>query len=370
MNVRENFNAILHYQSWDKLPILSMTWWLECFDRWHNEGMPASIKHHGHDGNLWAVTDYFGFDHWWLNDLGIEVGLLPPFEEKILETRSDGGTVTRVATGEIVHNSPNNTSIPQGIDWTLKDRASWEAEYKWRLNPDDPKRLPDPQTVADAAKGNKERTIPIGLHVGSLYGILRNYVGFQGISYMLYDDIELVEEMVENCCQLVLRTVEVWLKSVEFDFVGFWEDISFKNGPIISPELFRKICVPRYKRITDLCRSYGVDVIMVDSDGKIDELVPCWLEGGVNCMFPIEVGTWNGNIKTWKDKYGKAVLGIGGVNKTEIAKGRKAIDAEIERLKPLVELGGYIPMPDHLIPPNVSLDNLKYYVEAMRKAFC
>ena len=87
-------------------------------------------------------------------------------------------------------------------------------------------------------------------------------------------------------------------------------------------------------------------------------------------MFPIEVGTWNGNIKTWREKYGKSVLGIGGVNKIVIAKGRKAIDAEIERLKPLVEFGGYIPMPDHLIPPDVSLDNLKYYVEAMRKAFC
>jgi uroporphyrinogen decarboxylase len=45
------------------------------------------------------------------------------------------------------------------------------------------------------------------------------------------------------------------------------------------------------------------------------------------------------------------------------------IDAEIERLKPLVELGGYIPCPDHRIAPDAEWSNVQCYCEKMREAF-
>jgi len=46
-----------------------------------------------------------------------------------------------------------------------------------------------------------------------------------------------------------------------------------------------------------------------------------------------------------------------------------AIDAEVERLKPLVELGGYIPCPDHRIAPDAKWENVQYYCEKMRRTF-
>ena len=46
-----------------------------------------------------------------------------------------------------------------------------------------------------------------------------------------------------------------------------------------------------------------------------------------------------------------------------------AIDAEIERLKPLVELGGYIPCPDHRIPLEAEWDLVRYYCDRMRATF-
>ena len=58
------------------------------------------------------------------------------------------------------------------------------------------------------------------------------------------------------------------------------------------------------------------------------------------------------------------------MNKTVFSKDRAAIDAEIERLKPLVELGGYIPCPDHRIPPDAEWDNGRYYCDQLRAAFC
>ena len=57
----------------------------------------------------------------------------------------------------------------------------------------------------------------------------------------------------------------------------------------------------------------------------------------------------------------------GGMNKTVFAHDRAAIDAEIERLKPLIELGGYIPCPDHRIAPDATWDNIRYYCDRLRE---
>jgi uroporphyrinogen decarboxylase len=61
-------------------------------------------------------------------------------------------------------------------------------------------------------------------------------------------------------------------------------------------------------------------------------------------------------------KYGESVCMVGGVDKREIARGPRAIDAELERRLPLVQDGGYIIMPDHHITPGVSLENYQYYI--------
>ncbi len=86
-------------------------------------------------------------------------------------------------------------------------------------------------------------------------------------------------------------------------------------------------------------------------------------------MFPIEVGTWKASIAPWREKYGKELRGVGGMNKVVFIQDREAVDKEIERLKPLVELGGYIPCPDHRIPPDAKWDNIRYYCDRMRQLF-
>ena len=68
-----------------------------------------------------------------------------------------------------------------------------------------------------------------------------------------------------------------------------------------------------------------------------------WLEGGVNVMFPIEIGTWNADPMAFRREYGRELRILGGINKLALEQDRKAIDAEIERRKPLMAEGGFIP---------------------------
>jgi uroporphyrinogen decarboxylase len=97
----------------------------------------------------------------------------------------------------------------------------------------------------------------------------------------------------------------------------------------MSPKQFKKYLVPHYRRISDLAGKHGVDVIYLDCDGKIDALLPLWLEAGIHCMYPIEVGTWGGDPISFRKKYGKDLLMMGGFDKHILSQGKKQIEAEV-----------------------------------------
>jgi uroporphyrinogen decarboxylase len=127
------------------------------------------------------------------------------------------------------------------------------------------------------------------------------------------------------------------------------------------------VLVPNYQRITGLLKHYGVDVVVIDCDGDISQLVPLWLEGGVNCMFPLEIGAWGADPIAYREQYGHDLLMIGGVSKRILSSSREQITREVERLTPLVEDGGYIPTPDHRVPPDVPLQNYLFYLEEAKR---
>jgi uroporphyrinogen decarboxylase len=191
-----------------------------------------------------------------------------------------------------------------------------------------------------------------------------------GVAYIQADDEELFTEIIDTVGELCYQCTRVALESGgKFDFAHFWEDICFKNGPLIAPKVFERKVGPHYKRITDLVGKAGLNVVSLDCDGCVDRLVPIWLANGVNTMFPIEVGTWGSSIGPWREQYGRSLLGVGGMNKVVFSRDRAAVDAEVERLKPLVDLGGYLPCPDHRIPPDAEYDNVRYYCDRMRAVF-
>lgn len=146
-----------------------------------------------------------------------------------------------------------------------------------------------------------------------------------------------------------------------------WEDICYNSGPLMSPTIFDELCAKHYKKRNELCLSYGIDVIGLDCDGVVDKLLPTWFDNGVNMMFPIEVGTWGDQFEQARLKFGKGMLGVGGMDKTALRKDKKAVDVEIERMKRLSMLGGFIPCPDHRLMPGTNFELVKYYAEQIKK---
>jgi uroporphyrinogen decarboxylase len=187
---------------------------------------------------------------------------------------------------------------------------------------------------------------------------------------LIYDDSALFEEMVVTLADCIIESITPALESgVKFEYAHFWEDMCYRAGPLLSPKVFEKVLVPNYRRITSLLKSYGTDIVVLDCDGDITKLVPLWLEAGVNCLMPIEVGVWGADPIKMRTQFGRELRMIGGFDKRILALGPEKITQEIERLGQVVEDGGYIPLPDHKVPPDVSLSNYVHYLREARRVW-
>jgi len=369
MTNRARALAALNYQPWDHLPVVHFGFWKETRAKWAEEGHITPEEARG-DGD---TARRLGFDFEWGTSAGCGVNLRPGFEREVLKDFGDGRRHVRNWAGVVELERDGVTSIRQEIAHLLEGRQGWEAHYLPRLQYS-PERVPREAITREIARmGRGDRAErPVGLFIGSLYGYFRDWAGVTGTSYIYADDEELYKEILDTIGNLAYRVLEETLALCPpglFDFAHMWEDICFKTGPLVIPAVFREWVGPHYKRMTDLLRQHGTSLVSLDCDGCVDALLPIWLENGVNVMFPMEVGTWGASIAPWRGRYGKELRGVGGMNKNVFSRDFDAVDAEIERLRPLVALGGYIPCPDHRIAPDAKWENVAYYVQRMREVF-
>ncbi len=358
MNARQRFHETMRFGSPDRPPYWGMGPWPQTVERWQDEGMPADVH----------LNQLFGLDRH--EGVPISSGIVPAFREQTLEetdryliARRADGVITRALKEGKVHNT--RLSMDQHLEFPVKDRKSWN-DFKRRLDPKSPCRYP--LYWEDYKRSVRGRDYPLGVSGGSLFGWPRNWMGFETIGVMFYDDPSLMHEIMDHLTDFVIELITPALEQIgDVDFGAFWEDMCFKTASMISPELFREYMVPRYRRITDVMHKYGVKVIMVDSDGHVDQLIPLWLEAGVNCVYPLEVAAGEDPVALRKE-YGRDLLMWGGIDKRCLARDRAAIEQELYSKVPfLVEQGGWIPGVDHAIPPDVPYDNYLYYRELLRK---
>lgn len=369
MTNRERAMNILHYKDVDRLPAVHFGYWSELLDEWAEQGkIPKELAENNYDGSERdrKLDELIGWDFNWSCSAGANQGLFPRFEYKVLEVLPDGTKRVQNGNGVIERIQPGAFGIPSEDDYLLKDRAAFEELYK-------PKMLYTPERVNLEYFKNFNETRdwsrPIAINLGSVLGSIRDMLSVVGMSYIMYDeDEDLFADIIDTYADMQYKCAEAVLETgAKFDFAHYWEDICFKNGPLLSPEIFDELCGKHYKKRTELCHKYGIDIISLDCDGVTEKLLPTWFNNGVNTMFPIEIGVWGDQFEPARQKYGKGMLGVGGMDKTALRKDKSAVDKEIERLKRLASLGGFIPCPDHRLMPGTKFELVQYYAEEIKK---
>ncbi len=364
MTDRQRFIDVFEYRPVDRVPNWEAGVWGQTRERWESEGLAGQ----GLGWDWWGGEDHFGMDRRLF--VPIDFGMTRPFERRVLEENDEYEVfvneegVTRKALKHGCSKHGTRASMDQFLDFPVKTREDFAAmrkRYELALDRRYPK-----DWKASALPGWKSATVPriLGRNTatGGFYWRARGWMGTEALCYAWYDQPALMHEMMEFIADHTIAVAAPVLEEMDFDYVMLSEDLAMKSGPLLGPDTFREYIFPHLQRLIGFLKGKGVRYVMVDTDGDPEPLLPLMLDAGVDAIWPIERASCDMDPIELRRKYGRSLRLFGGVDKRELAKDRKAIDAHLDSLRPLIEEGGFIPTVDHTIPPDVSLENFRHYM--------
>jgi Uroporphyrinogen decarboxylase (URO-D) len=373
LRTRDLFRQALLFGKPARIPLVPGGGRKSTRERWHKEGLPENVE-------PWEITEFayrtaggtfslpdagpgFRFDH----------RMMPQFEEKVIE-RKETSQIVQDWKGNIceIGNEFTLEHLRSAIDFVtrrwikcpVEGIEDWEG-MKVRYDASDASRLPEnPQ---EAGKAAMDGAGFVSVHVNGPFWQLREWCGFENLCMYFYDKPKLIAEMLEFWKEYISNILETVYEYCTPDMIHLSEDMAYKSFSMISPTMVREHLLPLYRHWGDIVRSHDTPIYAMDSDGFIGELIPIWMEAGINCCDPIEVAAGN-DIVAFREEFGKEMAYCGGVDKRAMAKGGKVIEEEMKRIDPVIQDGGYIPGCDHGVPSDVSWPDFVAYVKMLAKA--
>ncbi len=368
---RERFARVLRFEPVDRVPLEPGNGRESTRARWLREGLPREA------GNIaeYAYRCAGGTQPWPRGGPGFPVDqrMIPLFEEKVLERKPASqivqdwkGNICEIGLEFTVDHLRSATDFVtrRWIKCPVESRADWEA-MKTRYRADDPARLPPDAAALGRRLADREHVV--GLSVSGPFWQLREWLGFEALCVLFHDDPDWVREMIAFWREFVAGLLERTLGCLALDFVHVSEDMAYKEHAMISPAMAREFLWPVYQAWGEILRDARCPVYALDSDGYVGDLIPVWLDAGIQVCDPMEVAAGN-DLFAYRRRYGRRLAFRGGVDKRLIARGGAALEAEIARLEPLIREGGYIPGCDHGVPADVSWENFVHYVGLLARA--
>ena len=364
MNERERYLATLLFGTPDKIPFEPGQPREKTLKRWHHEGLPENQNWYEFLIKQVGINIPIPCQRKLQPDINFRMH--PTFEEKVLEHR-EGHYIVQDWMGNI-------TEISDEYDYTYirepKDFVTrkWHAfpvtnhedfeKMKKRYDPHDPVRYP--QNFTERVKKMKQRNYLASIKFSGPFWQLRELCGLEPLCLLFLEDPDFVKEMISFWTDFISITMERILEANVLDCIWINEDMAYKEKSMISPLMVRDFLKPTWQRWADEAKQAGVPIIDEDSDGNIEELIPIWIDSGINVCDPIEVAAGN-DINKFRNTFKHKMAYKQGIDKRCIAQGGKVLEAEMDRITPVIMDGGYIPGCDHGVPFDISWQNFVHY---------
>ena len=359
----QRFNDCMNFSPSDARPNHELGVWIQTLYRWRQEA-PDAVK--DFTWNWFYSEPALDLDP--RDYIKVNYSFIPPFPTQIIEdndqyviARNHQGIVTKALKEGSIEGG--RMSMDQYLTFPVTEPSDF-PDVKRRLVAAIPQRYPADLDVALARW--KTRTCPLILGencaANGFYWRAREFMGTENLSFAWYDYPDLMHEMMEFFADFIIETSHPVLDRIDCEYFVLNEDMSMKSGPLLGPDTYRTFIFPHLKRLVAFLRAHGVKHIAVDSDGDPTVLIPLLLDAGVDVVWPIERAS-NVSPQQWRKQFGKDLRLWGGVDKRELAKGHDAIRNHLRTFIPLIVEGGYIPTVDHTVPPDVSWDNFRYYMD-------
>jgi uroporphyrinogen decarboxylase len=190
-------------------------------------------------------------------------------------------------------------------------------------------------------------------------------VGFEDFFMATYTDREFIEHMLDLSLEYYMKVVEISIES-DLSFLFLGDDIAFKQGMLMNPDMLLELWLPRYKKLVALARQSDIP-IMFHSCGNITDIFDnAIMELGFDGINPIE--PYSMDIYKIKQQYGDRITISGNVDIAgPLAFGspedvKKDVREHLERLMPG---GRYICSTNHSIMNDIPIDNYKAMIDTI-----
>ena len=350
MNELERFKAVVHFEKPDYWPLVTVDGLGYVHKgglrKLHREGLPARVN----DLESWCA--YWGqctFDY------AEFIGADAPGIQRETWTKGDFEFV-RSETGALTRKPIGNDMLycmPDFVEFDVRDRASWET-YRQLTRP----RRRATEKLEAMNEKFAQRTRPLAVHCEGTWGIVRMRMGPERALLALYDDPDLVRDIIAANLADLEEFVFPVIEALRPEIVTMWEDFCYNHGMLISPAAFREFCAPYYRRVVEVGRACGAELMIVDSDGKVDEYCRLLEEVGLNGCWPMEQVCGN-DLLAYRRAHPRFIF-AGGIEK-EIANTGQARRIEPElapKIPAVLESSGYFPMFDHALQVDVGFAEL------------
>ncbi len=179
-------------------------------------------------------------------------------------------------------------------------------------------------------------------------------MGMERFFIALHEDRGLVEELMDIYTDWT-AAVATRVCGMGIDIFVSTDDLAWKQGPMISPALFRELVLPRFRRVAQQVTKPWI----IHSDGNITLLIDDLLSLGLAGLHPFEPEAMD--IREMKRQWGNRVCLIGNVSLVTLGRGTPAqVEAETQGLiRDLGPAGGYMLSSANSIASYVPVENVK-----------
>jgi hypothetical protein len=242
-------------------------------------------------------------------------------------------------------------------------------DYARRLNPDDPGRTPEGWKRNIKAWKNRSQVLMMRLHIGFFETMgVDGWQRLHELIVLIHEDAGFVREMMRINGAFVAALTERLLQEVQIDAAIFSEPIGDNHGPLISPKMYSELILPSYQPILEVLRQHHVDIPILRTYANARLLIPALMERGIDCLWACEVNAEAMDYKALRQEFGKELRLIGGIDLDVLREGKEAIRKEVEeKVPPLLEQGGYVPLADGRVREDIPFKNYVYYRELLEK---
>jgi len=190
------------------------------------------------------------------------------------------------------------------------------------------------------------------------------------VSHMIRPDYisEVYERQMDIALENLVKVKEAMGNSIDIIYIT-GTDFGYQRGPLMSPDTFRDMYKPQYKRVNDWIHENTTWKTFIHTCGGVRPLIEDIIGAGFDILNPVQTSADSMDPQELKDTFGDRVVFHGGGVDTQktlpYGTPEDVYDEVSERIRIFNNGGGYIFNTVHNIQADAPVENVRAMIKAI-----